>query len=214
MFDFFLKTIVIGNSSVGKSTLLTSNSQQIEPTIGIDLVTENIVWNHKTIKMHVWDTSGNPNYLNLVKTYLSGCIGAFVVCNLNEQNSVYSIEGWIRLYLDYRKSYGSIIIVGNIYKNDYSVNYQKIDELCKKYNAYYIEIDAKKPGMITAMFKKMSEIILEDYKMNPNLFRNIDGFRDEQKIKNNGDYSIESGLIDSPRNNSNKKYCCSICSLM
>lgn len=208
MLDYFLKTIIIGDPGVGKTRIVMSNSQQIEPTIGIDLVTENIVWNHKTIKMHIWDTSGNINYLNLVKTYLSSCIGAFIVCNLNNPQSVSSIEGWIRLYLDYRKSYGSIIIVGNIYdNNNYSVNYQKIDELCKKYNAYYIELDAKKPGMISVVLKKMSEIILEDYKMNPNLFRNIEGFRDELKIKNNGNYSVESGVIDD-------KYCCSICSLM
>lgn len=208
MFDYFLKTIIIGDPGVGKTRIVMSNSPQIEPTIGIDLVTENIVWNHKTIKMHIWDTSGNINYLNLVKTYLSSCIGAFIVCNLNNPQSVSSIEGWIRLYLDYRKSYGSIIIVGNIYdNNNYSVNYQKIDELCKKYNAYYIELDAKKPGMISAVLKKMSEIILEDYKMNPNLFRNIEGFRDELKIKNNGNYSVESGAMDD-------KYCCSICSLM
>jgi len=212
MFDFFLKTIIIGNSGVGKSRIVSNNSQQIEPTIGIDLITENIVWNHKTIKIHIWDTSGNPNYLNLVKTYLSGCIGAFVICNLNDFESVNYVENWIRLYLDYRKSYGSIIIVGNIFENNYSVNYQKIDELCKKYNAYYIELDAKKTGMNSAIFKKMSEIILEDYKMNPQQFRNIDGFRDELKIKNNGNYSIESGEIDSPRSSS--KYCCSICSLM
>ena len=211
MFDYFLKTIVIGDSGVGKTRIIANNSQQIEPTIGIDLVTDNVIWNHKTIKMHVWDTSGNLNYLNLVKTYLAGCIGAFIVCNLNDQKSVNSVEDWIRLYLDYCKTYGSIVIVGNIFKNDYNVNYQLIDELCKKYNAYYIELDAKKSGMITVILKKMSEIIIEDYKMNPHLFRNIEGFRDEMKIKNNGDYSIESGenyeII-------NTKYCCSICSIM
>ena len=57
----------------------------------------------------------------------------------------------------------------------------------------------------------MAEIVLEDYKMNPGLFRNIEGFRDEVKIKNNGDYSVEIGesaLIED------KKYCCSICSIM
>jgi small GTP-binding protein len=211
MFDYFLKTIIIGDPGVGKTRIITSNSQQIEPTIGIDLVTENVIWNSNSIKMHIWDTSGNINYLNLVKTYLSGCIGAFIVCNLNNDQSVSSIEGWIRLYLDYRKSYGSIIIVGNIYKNDYSVNYQKIDELCKKYNAYYIELDAKKSGMSGAIYKKMAEIVLEDYKMNPGLFRNIEGFRDESKIKNNGNYSVEIGesaLMED------KKYCCSICSIM
>jgi hypothetical protein len=47
--------------------------------------------------------------------------------------------------------------------------------------------------------------------MNPGLFRNIEGFRDESKIKNNGNYSVEIGesaLMED------KKYCCSICSIM
>ena len=210
MFDYFLKTIIIGNYGAGKSTILTGYTQKSEPTIGIDLITENVMWNHNTIKMHIWDTSGNINYLNIVKSYFSSCIGVFIVCNLNEPNSVNSIENWIRLYLDYRKSYSSIIIVGNIFEYNYNINYHIINEICKKYNAYYIEIDAKKPGMIAAIYKKMAEIILEDYKMNPGLFRNIEGFRDEVKIKNNGNYSVEIG----ERADSNKNYCCSICSIM
>lgn len=210
MFDYFLKTIIIGNSGVGKSTILLGKYQQIDSTIGIDLFTENIMWNHNTIKMHIWDTSGNINYQNIIKKYISSCVGVFIVCNLNDPSSVESIEGWIRLYLDYRKAYGSIMIIGNIFKNEYSVNYQKIDEICKKYNAFYIELDVKKPGMTVAIYKKMAEIVLEDYKMNPGLFRNIEGFRDEVKIKNNGNYSVEIGesaLIED-------KHCCSACSLM
>jgi small GTP-binding protein len=210
MFDYFLKTIILGNIGVGKSTILTGYSQKPEPTIGIDLIAENVVWNHNTIKMHIWDTSGNINYFNILKTYLSSCIGAFIVCNLNNFESVNSLESWIRLYLDYRKSYGSIIIVGNIFEYSYNVNYDKMNELCKKYNAYYIEIDCKKPGMIGAIYKKMAEIILEDYKMNPHLFRNIEGFRDEVKIKNNGNYSVEIGEIVEKEN----KQCCSICLIM
>ena len=209
MFDYFLKTIILGNSGDGKSTILTGYSQKAETTIGIDLITQNVLWNHNTIKMHIWDTSGNINYLNIVKTYLTSCIGAFVVCNLNEEKSVDSIESWIRLYLDYRKLYNSIIIIGNIFDYNYNVNYQKINELCKKYNAYYIEVDAKKPGMTSVIYKKMAEIILEDYKLNANLFRNIEGFRDEMKIKNNGDYSVEIG----ENNEKDSKYCCSVCSV-
>jgi GTPase SAR1 family protein len=161
--------------------------------------------------MHIWDTSGNIHYQNILKTYLSSCIGAFIVCNLNDFESVNSIESWIRLYLDYRKTYNSIIIIGNIFQYSYNVNYQKIEEICKRYNAYYIEVDAKKSGMSGAVYKKMAEIVLEDYKMNPGLFRNIEGFRDESKIKNNGNYSVEIGesaLMED------KKYCCSICSIM
>jgi small GTP-binding protein len=210
MFDYFLKTIILGNCGVGKSTILTGYSQKPEPTIGIDLISENVVWNHNTIKMHIWDTSGNINYFNILKTYLSSCIGVFIVCNLNNPESVNSLEGWINLYLDYRKSYGSIIIVGNIFEYSYSINYEKMNELCKKYNAYYIEIDCKKPGITGAIYKKMGEIILEDYKMNPHLFRNIEGFRDEVKIKNNGNYSVEIGEIVEKEN----KYCCSVCSIM
>jgi small GTP-binding protein len=212
MFNYFLKTIILGNSWVGKSTILTGYSQKAEPTIGIDLITQNVLWNHNTTKMHIWDTSGNINYFNILKTYLSSCIGAFVVCNLNNTESVNSLENWIRLYLDYRKSYSSIIIVGNIFEYNYNINYEKMNELCKKYNAYYIEVDAKKSGMTSAIYKKMVEIILEDYKLNPNLFRNIEGFRDELKIKHNGDYSVEIG----ENIEENNKDCCSYsdCSIM
>ena len=211
MFDYFLKTIILGNSGGGKSTILLGKYQEIEATIGIDLMTENVIWNTNTIKMHIWDTSGNINYHNILRSYLSSCIGAFIVCNLNDFESVNSIESWIRLYLDYRKSYGSIIIIGNIFQYSYSVNYKKIEEICKRYNAYYIELDVKKPGMSGAIYKKMAEIVLEDYKMNPGLFRNIEGFRDEVKIKNNGDYSVEIG---ESALREDKKYCCSICSIM
>ena len=211
MFDYFLKTIILGNSGVGKSSILLGKYREIDTTIGIDLMTENIMWNTNTIKMHIWDTSGNIHYQNILKTYLSSCIGAFIVCNLNDFESVNSIESWIRLYLDYRKSYGSIIIIGNIFQYSYNVNYQKIEEICKRYNAYYIEVDAKKSGMSGAIYKKMAEIVLEDYKMNPSLFRNIEGFRDESKIKNNGNYSVEIGESALIEDN---KYCCSICSIM
>jgi len=211
MFDYFLKTIILGNSGVGKSTILSRRHPEIEHTIGIDLMTENVIWNTNTIKMHIWDTSGNINYQNILKIYLGSCIGAFIVCNLNDFESVNSIENWIRLYLDYRKTYGSIIIIGNIFQYSYNVNYQKIEEICKRYNAYYIELDAKKIGMIGAIYKKMAEIVLEDYKMNPSLFRNIEGFRDESKIKNNGNYSVEIGESAFIEDN---KYCCSICSIM
>ena len=43
MFDYFLKTIILGNSGIGKSTILTGYSQKAEPTIGIDLITENVM---------------------------------------------------------------------------------------------------------------------------------------------------------------------------
>jgi small GTP-binding protein len=216
MFDYFIKTIIIGNSGVGKSTILSTYnnykfSEKIEPTIGIDLFTTNVIWNKKTIKMHIWDTSGNLNYVNLVKTYLSACIGVFAVFNLNDYDTFNNLDNWITFYINNRKTYNSIIIIGNRFSYNNVVNYEKIEALRKKYNAFYLEIDAKNPISIGNMFKKMSEIILEDYKMNQNNFRNIEGFRDELKIKNNGDFTVEIGDIES--NNSNGLYCCKICNI-
>ena len=46
MFNYFLKTIIIGDCGVGKSTILTGYSKKSETTIGIDLITENIMWNN------------------------------------------------------------------------------------------------------------------------------------------------------------------------
>ena len=62
--DYLIKLIIIGESGVGKTSILTMYCDQFFTnasvnTIGVDFKIKNIETNGKKIKLQVWDTTGN-----------------------------------------------------------------------------------------------------------------------------------------------------------
>ncbi len=62
-YDFLFKVVLIGDSAVGKSNLLsrfTRNEFNLETksTIGVEFATRSIEADGKTIKAQIWDTAG------------------------------------------------------------------------------------------------------------------------------------------------------------
>jgi len=61
--DHLFSIIIIGDTAVGKSSLMTKfadnkYSESYKPTIGIDFKTKKIEIDGKLIKLQVWDTAG------------------------------------------------------------------------------------------------------------------------------------------------------------
>ncbi|KAG7267921.1 hypothetical protein CRUP_006671 [Coryphaenoides rupestris] len=66
-YDFLFKVVLIGDSGVGKSNLLsrfTRNEFNLESksTIGVEFATRSIQVDGKTIKAQIWDTAGQERY--------------------------------------------------------------------------------------------------------------------------------------------------------
>lgn len=62
-FDFLFKIVMIGDSGVGKSNLLTrfvenSFNSESKPTIGVEFATKSMNIEGKKIKNQIWDTAG------------------------------------------------------------------------------------------------------------------------------------------------------------
>jgi small GTP-binding protein len=62
-YDYLFKVVLIGDSGVGKSNLLsrfTRNEFNLESksTIGVEFATKSIVCENRTIKAQIWDTAG------------------------------------------------------------------------------------------------------------------------------------------------------------
>ncbi|RVW21147.1 Ras-related protein RABC1 [Vitis vinifera] len=59
-FDYLFKLLLIGDSGVGKSTLLlsfTSNTfEDLSPTIGVDFKVKHVNIGGKKLKLAIWDT--------------------------------------------------------------------------------------------------------------------------------------------------------------
>lgn len=73
--DYVFKVVLIGDSAVGKSQLLTRFSRnefslESKATIGVEFQTRTVVVDHKTIKAQIWDTAGQERFLHAHHSFL------------------------------------------------------------------------------------------------------------------------------------------------
>jgi small GTP-binding protein len=69
-----MKFIIIGDSGVGKSSLINQYTQghfesKIEPTIGVEFATSTIEVQSKKVKLQIWDSAGQENYRSITRSY-------------------------------------------------------------------------------------------------------------------------------------------------
>lgn len=68
-YDYLFKVVLIGDSGVGKSNLLSrftrsEFSLESKSTIGVEFATRSIRVDDKVVKAQIWDTAGQERYLH------------------------------------------------------------------------------------------------------------------------------------------------------
>ncbi|CAA7397441.1 unnamed protein product [Spirodela intermedia] len=89
-YDYLFKVVLIGDSRVGKSNLLsrfTKNefSAESKSTIGVEFATPSIHVESKVIKAQIWDTAGQERYRAITRAYYRGAVGALLLYDVTRQ---------------------------------------------------------------------------------------------------------------------------------
>lgn len=92
---FFPVVVLIGDSGVGKSNLLsrfTRNEFNLESksTIGVEFATRSIQVEGKTVKAQIWDTAGQERYRAITSAWVQHIIEASVEAPLHCYSQVYA----------------------------------------------------------------------------------------------------------------------------
>lgn len=95
-----VKVIVIGDSGVGKTNLITRFCENnfkdtYVATIGVDFKIKSLPINDKKIKMQIWDTAGQERFKNITQTYYKGASGIVLAYSITDTNSFVNIKKWI-----------------------------------------------------------------------------------------------------------------------
>jgi len=117
-YDFLFKVVLIGDSGVGKSNLLTrftKNEFNIESksTIGVEFATKTIAIDNKKIKAQIWDTAGQERYRAITSAYYRGAVGALLVYDITKRQTYENVTRWLKELRTHASDDMMVILIGN-----------------------------------------------------------------------------------------------------
>src|SRR5687767_1706135 len=99
-YDYLVKLIIIGDSGVGKSTIMSmycddTFMENYVSTIGVDFKVKIIDVNDKIAKVQIWDTAGQERFKSITRSYYKDANGVLLVFDLTNRQSFIKLEQWI-----------------------------------------------------------------------------------------------------------------------
>ena len=164
-FDYLSKILLIGDSSVGKTSIMmrfvnNNFSSSFISTIGIDFVTKIIESSGSKVKLQLWDTAGQERFRAITLGYIKGAHVIIIVYDVCDKTTFANIKYWIEIINEYTCDNIGIILVGNKIDIDSNrqVTFKDGYELGKKYNIPFFECSAKKGINIDLIFDEAAKI--------------------------------------------------------
>ena len=176
----FIKIVIVGQSSVGKTALINQYMNKIFidaaiTTIGTDKFIKIEKINNSEIKLNIWDTAGQERFRSLSPLFLKGSNIVLMVYDITNKSSFIELKNfWYEKVKDNTKN----IILGIIAnKSDlYEKEVVSIDDgkkFAKDCKAFFYESCAKNYDTTRQMFIYAVEEYVEKYNLEKNEKSNI-----------------------------------------
>ena len=207
-FDILYKIVIIGDSGVGKSNILSRYvrdefSMDTKATVGVEFGSKIISINNQQIKIQIWDTAGQEKYKSVSTIYYKGAKGALLVYDISRKETFNNLNRWINEIKNNSDENINILLIGN--KCDLEevrqISQEEAFEKAKEINASFLEVSALQAVNIEKAFKYLIQQI-----HNKNNYR-IDEKKNTLKENNNDFITINNNSenSDDEKNKGKKK---------
>ena len=205
--DINLKILILGDSSVGKTTLLLKYVDGYFPTIyvatiGVEFKVKRINVDGIDLNLQIWDTAGQERFRGVTKNFMKGADGIIYVYDITKKSSFDGLKNWI---LQSEETTGGFkkIIIGN--KSDLEkervVSKETFEKFCQSRNIQGMEVSAKNGNNVDKCFRLISKLIIEG-KTKEQLIEKY------SEVGRNRGKSIVNKETFKNNNNKEKKGCC------
>ena len=161
------KILVLGDSSVGKTTLLLKYVDGYFPTlyvatIGVEFKTKKINVDGIDITLQIWDTAGQERFRSVTKSFLKGADGIIYVYDVKNKESFDNLKTWINTAEESITDFKKIIIGNKIDIEDKKkVSTEMLEKFCEKQNLKGLETSAKNGTNVNEMFELLTKMIID-----------------------------------------------------
>lgn len=168
-FDYLFKLLMIGDSGVGKSSLLlsfTSNTfEDLSPTIGVDFKVKMVSLGGKSLKLAIWDTAGQERFRTLTSSYYRGAQGVIMVYDVTRRDTFTNLSDiWAKEIDLYSTNQDCIkMLVGNKVdkESERVVTRKEAINFAREYGCLFLECSAKTRVNVEQCFEELVLKILD-----------------------------------------------------
>ena len=198
------KIIIIGDSGVGKSSLLKRAVQNrfdesYQATIGFEFLLMHYKINELKFKLQIWDTCGQEMYRSLVQGFYRNTSLAIIVYDVNNPKSFEGLEVWLKDLRQQTEQEIPIFIVGN--KSDMEKKVPTEDAKIfstSNRTKYFAECSARSGYNVKEIFNEAAKQLYESYKK----------YQSKNKAPANNRLKLDKKEDDNNKDNTKRKKCC------
>jgi Ras-related protein Rab-1A len=210
-YDHLFKILLIGNSAVGKSSLIlqfveNSWNEIFVPTIGVDFKIKTLNIDDKRVKLQIWDTAGQERFKNITAAYYRGALGVMLVYDITDVETFKALNSWlIEIEKNANKNVVKLLVGNKIdLEEQRKITYQQGSEFAESYGMSFIETSVKNNANVNEAFEKLGREIMV---LTANEKEKNIGVSNNKK-KKPIDLSKQQEQIDINTNNKTNKQCC------
>lgn len=163
-----LKVLIIGESGVGKSSLLlrfvddTFDPEQ-PATIGVDFKVTTLTVDGNKVKLAIWDTAGQERFRTLTPSYYRGAQGVICVYDVSNRSSYDRLQHWLTELETYstKSDVVKMLVANKIDREKREVSREEGLKFARKHCMLFIEASAKTREGVQCAFEELVEKVIQ-----------------------------------------------------
>ena len=165
--DLLIKVVIVGDSSVGKTNLLSrfvnnSFNEDSRNTIGVDFSAVDLSINGQNIKAQFWDTAGQEKYRSIASAYYKNAQGIIITYDVTREQTFSNVATWYDELKEQGEPDVDIILIGNKIdlESSRAVTREQGAQLAEEKGMFFMEVSAKTNQ--DACVERAFKILLEE----------------------------------------------------
>eukprot|EP00092_Neocalanus_flemingeri_P067642 GFUD01082587.1.p1 GENE.GFUD01082587.1~~GFUD01082587.1.p1 ORF type:complete len:209 (-),score=49.78 GFUD01082587.1:203-829(-) len=203
-YDYLFKVVLVGDSGVGKSSLLKQFTEKaflpdLRTTVGVEFSVHEMTIDEKKIRTQIWDTAGQERYRAITNLYYRKANGVILAYDITAHPSFRGLSRWLEEAKSHVEKDSIVMLVGNKIdlKHLRAVDRIEAQKYAEKHQLSFIETSASESINVEWAFES---IIRDMY--------HAALFREDSTQQNSQHLETISNISKSKQDDKPRSKCC------